>query len=468
MGRDLAPYRVLRGFREGGQGRVLLALDTRLQRRVCIKIYPYEGGLRSRLRLQREAWRLAKLECARLCDVLDVVAHGGRLALVTRYVPGCSLEQLLSCEDRLPAADAVALTSDLASALGALRLAGFVHGDVSAANVIVGDDSRAVLIDLGAAVYSGTRPEAGSEFALSPEQLRGAEIDARSDTFALGLLLYRMLTGAHPFEQEGRVDRQKLLLGLQERPRLAATPASARGLLQDLLLDLLAPQPEHRPPAGATLQDRLRAIRVQLPAPGDLGARALAAGRSSPEQSTVAALPASLRRLPLPRRLADGLLELWHQRSVRARGFIVLLLLGAPLFAGIYASRPGQCIAVEAPYIEPGARRLLAGSNPGALHESLTTMVKRQAGRAMVLGRGVDSDSRLTVSEGGLRDVCIAKRRLSLALSCESEDCLVELVGHRLIDESRQTFELPASAPGEELRAGIERLVEAQLSYLLD
>ncbi|MEL7046958.1 MAG: serine/threonine-protein kinase, partial [Pseudomonadota bacterium] len=420
------------------------------------------------LRVQREAWRLARLDCAKLVDVLDVVAHGGRLALVTRYVPGCSLEELLRCETRLPAADAVAIASDLASALGALRIAGFVHGDVSAANVIVGEDGRAVLIDLGVAVYSGARPDAGNEFALSPEQLRGADIDARSDAFALGLLLYRMLTGVHPFEREGRVDRQKLLLGLQEKPRLAETPASARSLLQDLLLDLLALEAQRRPSTGATLRERLRAIRVRLPAPGNLGARALAADKNSGTEGTLASLPASLRRLPLRRRIAGALAEFWQHRSAGARGFIVLAVLGTPLLAGMYAARPGECISVEEPYIEPGARQLLTGSDPRALYELLTTMVKRQAKRAIVLGRGVDSDSRLTLSEEGLRDVCMPKRRLSLTLSCESEECLVELVGHRLTKEHRRTLQVPADVPGEELRAGIEGLVEAQLSYLLD
>ena len=468
VGGDLAHYRVLRDVSAGGQGSVVLALDTRLQRRVCIKIYHYDGGLRERLRLQREALRLARLDCSNLVDVLDVVAHAGRLALVTRYLPGCSLEQLLRCETRLPAADAVAIATDLASALGALRLAGFVHGDISATNVIVGEDGRAVLIDLGAAVYSGEQPEAASEYALSPEQLRGDGIDARSDAFALGLLLYRMLTGEHPFVKEQRLDHGALLAGLQEAPALTNVPAAARELLRDLLRDLLAPKLAQRLSPGAPLRERLRAIRVCLPAPGDLSARVLAAGRNEPEPSASAGLPESLLRLPLRRRVTGAAAAFWQRGSVGARSLVVLFVLGSPVLMGLYYTQQGECVAVGEPYTTPGARRLLAVPDLGELHELLTTLVKRHARRSIVLGRGVDSDSRLTLTEGGIRDVCNAKRRLSVVLGCEGELCQVELVAYRPLDEQRVMFELPDDAPRQEFRAGLERLVGDQLGYLLD
>jgi serine/threonine protein kinase len=144
----------------GGQGDVFLAVDTQLQRRVCIKVYRYDRGPRTRRHVELEAWRLAAIESPQVLRILDVVAHGGDLALVTSYVPGCSLQALLDRLTRLEPQEGLALASDIAAGLAALRRSDLVHGDVSARNVLITDRGRAVLADFGSVLRSRrTGPE---------------------------------------------------------------------------------------------------------------------------------------------------------------------------------------------------------------------------------------------------------------------------------------------------------------------
>ena len=145
MLRGLAGYRLLRALASGGQGEVFLALDTRLKRTVCIKLYYFDDSLRERRRVEREAWRLARIDSANVLDVFDVVARAGRVGLVTRYVPGCDLARLLQVQGMLSPEEAVAIASDLAAALAALRRHGIVHGDLSPQNVLIDGDGRAII-----------------------------------------------------------------------------------------------------------------------------------------------------------------------------------------------------------------------------------------------------------------------------------------------------------------------------------
>jgi serine/threonine-protein kinase len=464
VSRGLAQYRLLQRLAQGGQGEVFLAIDRRLNRRVCIKLYAYEGGLREARRVQREAWRLARIDSPRVVDVIDVVAHGGRLALVTAWIPGCTLTRLLAARGVLRPEDALALISDLASALAALRRSQLVHGDLASDNVLVDRDGRAFLVDFGAAVLGGDRPVAVSPWAASPEHLRGDPIDLRSDFFALGLLLYRMLLARHPFVREGHVDRALLLRGLRSVPNLEALPDAVRPGVEALLLSLLASDPRRRPVGTFELREQLRQLRAELPAPVPI--------RLPPDDSDMAGpssavLPAGLRRLPWYRQVLSALEHYWSRGSIGARALLIVALLLPVTALGIVAADPGPCIAVPMPEYGSGARNLLAVPPPQAFHSLLTEWVSDAAGRALVLGAGPANDSRLSLRIQGFRDVCVPQRRMTVALACNDSVCRLVIHARRELATRRRDVELSPTVPQQEFRAAVLPLLRQQTAWLV-
>ena len=130
------------------------------------------------------------------------------------YVPGCNLEEFLTAV-RPSLASVVTVGVDIAGALALARQQHIVHGDVKAGNVLITESGRAKLTDFGISRISGAGAPrqwaAGSFSALSPEQFLGQPLDERADLFALGSLLYRMLSGEQPFFRDGGLDPDLLL-----------------------------------------------------------------------------------------------------------------------------------------------------------------------------------------------------------------------------------------------------------------
>ena len=262
----VGPYRILRLINRGGQGSVFLGYDSRLRRRVAIKISKLPKGFRARRDVFREARAVAALDSPRVVAVHDVIESPRHIALIMEYVPGCDLEELLSAR-RLSLASVVNIASDIAAALIPARKVHLVHGDLKAANILITESGRATLTDFGIAQRGNSGPaRGGSPSALSPEQCRGGAIDSRSDLFALGCLLYRMLSGEAPFHARGVLDVRWLL----ERPPLplADRVAPEYEVPQDLteeIMHLLATDPVDRPSSTRRLRGLLREVRRELP-----------------------------------------------------------------------------------------------------------------------------------------------------------------------------------------------------------
>ena len=214
MRAKLGPYRVLRLLDVGGQSRVYLGYDERLQRRVAIKVRPLPYQRETRLSLLREARLCAALDSISIVRVFDVIESDTHLGIVMEYVSGCTLDKLLSSV-RLTLPSIVTVARDLAVALTCARQAGVVHGDVKAGNVLITRDGHAKLLDFGTSrqrmTHSRQTCAGGSLSALSPEYFIHRQQDHRSDLFALGVLLYRMVAGVHPFFTEGHFDLHSLL-----------------------------------------------------------------------------------------------------------------------------------------------------------------------------------------------------------------------------------------------------------------
>lgn len=267
MSTRIGRYRILRLIRQGGQGSVYLGYDSRLQRRVAVKLYRLPAERRARRQVLEEARTIAGIDSPRVVSIHDVISAGEHLALIMEYVPGCDLEELLQ-QAPLPLNAILSLGIDISAALASVRQQRLVHGDLKASNVLVAVSGRALLTDFGIARAAGAgtavRRDAGSVTALSPEQLRGEALDVRSDLFALGCLLYRMVAGRHPFVDDGELDACRLQSG--EPPPLPAVLADGTPLpdqLQDLIGRLLQKRPADRPDNTHRVRQILRDLTRQ-------------------------------------------------------------------------------------------------------------------------------------------------------------------------------------------------------------
>ena len=280
-GRRLGPYEVVSPIGAGGMGEVYLAEDTRLHRRVALKVLPPHAteDARARDRLLQEARAAAKLDHAHICTVFDVGDADGLTYIAMQYLEGETLDRRLQ-RGRLDLAAALKIASQVADALAEAHAHGLVHRDVKPQNVMLTRQQQARVLDFGLAKTTGpavsqeeTAPRltatgaiAGTVPYMSPEQLRGETLDPRSDIFSFGTMLYEMVTGTHPFLQPTPAETSAAILGRDPVLREGAAPADVRHIVRkclekdrerryqstrDLVLDLERAQRELERPAAA-------------------------------------------------------------------------------------------------------------------------------------------------------------------------------------------------------------------------
>src|SRR5690348_17677425 len=197
VGDKLGPYEILAPIGEGGMGEVWKARDTRIDRTVAVKVSKADFTER----FEREARAVAALNHPNIVALYDV----GENLIVTELVGGESLRSL-----HLTLRHAIEIAAQIADGLAAAHAAGIAHRDLKPENVMVTRDGRAKILDFGLArQYAGTGTNdmtrtlpgtvAGTVAYMSPEQVRGQEVDHRSDIFSFGLVFYEMLSGQPAF-----------------------------------------------------------------------------------------------------------------------------------------------------------------------------------------------------------------------------------------------------------------------------
>ncbi|MGK8507092.1 serine/threonine-protein kinase [Nocardia asiatica] len=214
-GMDFAGYRIERRIGIGGMGTVFLAQHPRLPRKDALKILSdgHTGDPVFRARFLREASIAARVRHPNLVAVRDRGQHGGRLWIAMQYVDGVDLAQLIRRgSDALPLDRAVRIIAEVAKGLDALHRKGLLHRDVKPANILVaeqdGRPDRVLVTDFGIARPADeptTSPGGGLSATLAyaaPEQISGGQVDHRADIYALGCVLYELLTGSVPFSRD--------------------------------------------------------------------------------------------------------------------------------------------------------------------------------------------------------------------------------------------------------------------------
>jgi eukaryotic-like serine/threonine-protein kinase len=203
-------YRLESKLGSGGMSTVYLARDETLERFVAVKVLHGEiSDQADQLeRFHREATTVAQLSHPNVVAVIDAGEDGGRRYIVFEHVEGETLKQRIDRLGRLPVDEAVAYAIEIGRGLAAAHGRRLVHRDVKPQNVLIDADGRAKVTDFGIARsleadgLTKTGRVLGTTDYVSPEQAMGHQVDARSDVYALGVLLYEMLTGRVPFEAE--------------------------------------------------------------------------------------------------------------------------------------------------------------------------------------------------------------------------------------------------------------------------
>jgi eukaryotic-like serine/threonine-protein kinase len=267
----LGAYEIVALLGTGGMGEVYRARDTRLRRDVAIKTI----GLRSpdetaRARLLREARHASTLRHPNICTVYEIAESDDLPYIVMEYVDGRSLSEIRR-ERRAGPAEVIAYGIQIADALEHAHQRGIVHRDLKSSNVVVDRSGRAIVLDFGlarmlpeAATTSTADPTLTTRYALAgtlnymaPEALLGRRADARSDVWAIGVLLYEMATGALPFDGRTAFETSSAIIGEPLRPLLRSVPLALRLVVERCL----AKDPAGRYQRAADVRDALDVIR---------------------------------------------------------------------------------------------------------------------------------------------------------------------------------------------------------------
>lgn len=249
-GRTVSHFRVLQPLGAGGMGVVYRALDTRLGRPVALKFLLPPLGLDAgaKARFLREAHSAAALDHPNLCTIHEVgVGDDGRLFLAMPLYPGETLKARLARDGPFALGKALEIARQIAEGLACAHAAGIVHRDLKPGNVMLLPDGTVKVLDFGLAKArdesnSASDERAGTVAYMAPEQIRGEVVDGRTDLWALGVVLYEMVTGRKPPTQPTSVRQaQPPLPKAVERPirrALATKPGDRYGTAAEFALAL--------------------------------------------------------------------------------------------------------------------------------------------------------------------------------------------------------------------------------------
>ncbi|HEX8797566.1 MAG TPA: serine/threonine-protein kinase, partial [Terriglobales bacterium] len=249
-GTKLGPYEIVSSLGVGGMGEVYRAKDTRLDRTVAIKILPahFSNDPVRKQRFEREAKAISGLNHPNICTLHDVGSQDGTDYLVMEYVDGESLAQRLA-KGPLPIDQLLKVGREIADALDKAHRSSSIHRDLKPGNIML-TKTGAKLLDFGLARHAPLASSIATVTAtaahqtpvtqegtivgtfqyMSPEQIEGKELDARSDIFSLGAVLYEMVTGQRAFEGKSQLSVASAILEKEPAPISSLKPMSPRSL----------------------------------------------------------------------------------------------------------------------------------------------------------------------------------------------------------------------------------------------
>lgn len=217
VGQQIGPYQVLKLLGRGGMGIVYQGMHSKLEQLVAIKVLSPEfcENASMRERFVQEAKLQVKLSHPNVVNILNYLEDNRNIYLIMEYVSGENLETLLRRSGALPLAECCRITGGVLDALGFMHRQGIIHRDIKPSNIMITDSGQIKVTDFGIAKATGAKGltrtgiQLGTVWYMSPEQIRGAQVEAGSDIYALGVTLFQMATGKVPFHSESDFDVMK-------------------------------------------------------------------------------------------------------------------------------------------------------------------------------------------------------------------------------------------------------------------
>ncbi|MET4053444.1 beta-lactam-binding protein with PASTA domain/tRNA A-37 threonylcarbamoyl transferase component Bud32 [Frigoribacterium sp. PvP054] len=376
-------YEVRSRIARGGMATVYLATDLRLERRVAIKIM--HGHLADdasfKERFIQEARSAARLAHPNVVNVFDQGQDDDSAYLVMEYLPGITLRELLQDHKVLTPEQAMDILEAVLAGLAAAHRAGIVHRDLKPENVLLADDGRIKIGDFGLARAATANTATGAALLgtiayLSPELVTRGIADTRSDIYALGIMMYEMLTGEQPYKGD-----QPMQIAYQHANDTVPTPSTANPRvpveLDELVLWATARDPEQRPRDARALLDQLVDVQRVLADPSGppvnrtmvLPAATMTTLPTGPTGETQVLPKARHRTGPVQAEAVDAattLGDLSDRRRRRGRVLMALVVVVALLAGGVgwwFGSGPGAQAAVPD----------VSGQDPSAASAALTS-----------------------------------------------------------------------------------------------
>ncbi|HYV23818.1 MAG TPA: protein kinase, partial [Pyrinomonadaceae bacterium] len=278
---QLSHYRIISKLGAGGMGEVFLAHDTKLERKVAIKMLPAKSidDAHARKRLFREARAAATLDHPNICAIHEVNEDGAAIFIVMQYVEGETLAARL-LESPMTPDEVIDVGIQVGEALSEAHARGVIHRDIKPQNVIITPRGQVKVLDFGLARVAQAEdsigPEAktvtqlteegyivGTVAYMSPEQLKGQPIDTRSDLFSFGVMLYECAAGKPPFTGGSKIEISSKVLQVDPRKPSEVNPGIPKGL-EKIILRAMAKEPNDRYQNADEILRDLRELRASL------------------------------------------------------------------------------------------------------------------------------------------------------------------------------------------------------------
>jgi WD40 repeat protein/serine/threonine protein kinase len=383
----LAHYRIVKKLGEGGMGAVYQAEDKQLQRFVALKVMKPELAVKStaRERFLREARAAAKLKHDHIVTIYQVGEDGGVPFLAMEYLEGIALDEVLKKDRKLSLAQVLKIGREIALGLAAAHEKGLIHRDVKPGNIWLDSSKggRVKLLDFGLARATSDDVQLTQEGAIvgtpaymAPEQAQAKLIDARSDLFSLGCVLYRLCAGRLPFLGETTM-AVLLSLSTDTPPAIRVLNPKVPVPLAELITRLLAKNPAERPSSAQAVVEAIQAIERQSTTPAVLPISSVAVAQPAPAPD----VSAEVTSVSVPVNRRPGSKLRWRVWGLAVG---VALLVGGLLFWVVGAFFP--------PPVEHG--QVVLPSNEKGLPQPPALPPQQAANRLGVLQR-----ERIPVSE---------------------------------------------------------------------
>ncbi len=331
-GVTISQYRVLREIGHGGMATVYEAEDTLLDRHVALKVIA-ESLLRDEsavARFEQEARAAAALDHPNICTVYELTQYQGRPVIVMELLEGESLRETIR-RGPVPIENVIDIGIAVADALDAAHQKGFIHRDIKPSNIMTNGRGQVKLLDFGLA-KSDDREQlqhegdvedgaiGGTVQFMSPEQTRGDVLDARSDLFSLGIVLYELTTGQRPFKRPSGLATMEAIRTVHPASLRSLNPQTPEDL-ELIIAKLLEKDPASRYQSAADLRSDLESLKFSLQAAQAERGPTISEGANGSPLIAAAEPPMPLER---EERLVT---RVWRQRAWYVAPFVIAALL---------------------------------------------------------------------------------------------------------------------------------------------